>query len=110
MKETQKHNSDTIEIVNQVQAKKIKSLLGSIIPHEGHTLYEFDKTNFKLRKATFERKNHVLRFNQDAGPDLKKEVIIKENCFYISSLNVKNAVHKIHKQLGVAYVVDATNE
>ena len=39
-----------------------------------------------------------------------KTVIVKENCFYISSLNVKNAIHKIHKQLGVAYVIDATND
>lgn len=108
MKETQPHKNDEIQNVRQVQVKK-NNFLGTLIPENGHTLYEFDKTNFELRKATFKQKNAVFKFIQDAGPDLRKEVVIKENCFYVSSLNVKNAVKKIHKQLRVAYVI-AINE
>mgnify|MGYP000976006671 FL=1 len=108
MKETQPHKADEIAIVKQVQVKHNK-FLGTLIPENGHTLFEFDKTNFKLRKATFKQKNAVFKFVQDAGPDLRKEVIVKENCFYVSSLNIKNAVKKIHKRFNGAYVI-AINE
>ena len=108
MKETQPHKADKIAIVKQVQVKHNK-FLGTLIPENGHTLFEFDKTNFKLRKATFKQKNAVFKFVQDAGPDLRKEVIVKENCFYVSSLNIKNAVKKIHKRFNGAYVI-AINE
>ena len=94
MKETQPHKADEIAIVKQVQVKHNK-FLGTLIPENGHTLFEFDKTNVKLRKATFKQKNAVFKFVQDAGPDLRKEVIVKENCFYVSSLNLKNAAKKI---------------
>jgi hypothetical protein len=108
MKETQPHKADEIAIVKQVQVKHNK-FLGTLIPENGHTLFEFDKTNFELRKATFKQKNAVFKFVQDAGPDLRKEVIVKENCFYVSSLNIKNAVKKIHKRFNGAYVI-AINE
>ena len=108
MKETQPHKADEIAIVKQVQVKHNK-FLGTLVPETGHTLYEFDKTNFELRKATFKQKNAVFKFVQDAGPDLRKEVIVKENCFYVSSLNLKNAAKKIHKRFNVAYVI-AINE
>lgn len=110
MKETQQHNSDVIQIVNQVQQKIKKLLLGSIIPHKGHILYEFDKSTYKLVKAKYNQTNANFCDILKSNKPIKKEVIIKENCFYISSLNVKNASKKIHKQLGVAYVIDATNE
>lgn len=109
MKETQQHTSDEVAIVKQVQQKKQMAHHGTIVPHEGHTLFEYNTVTKELRKATFD--NVAVDF-KDASKGLnsiKKKVNVKENCFYLSSLNEKNAVKKIHKRFRGAYVI-AINE
>lgn len=109
MKETQQHKADEIAIVKQVEQKKQRAHVGTIFPHEGHSIYEYNHNTKELKKATF--KDAAISFTQNKNqPKIERKVIeVKENCFYLSSLNLKNAVKKIHRQLRVAYVI-AINE
>lgn len=109
MKETQPHKADEIAIVKQVEQKKKRAHVGTIIPHEGHSVYEYNHTTKELQKATF--KDAAISFTQKKNqPQITRKVIdVKENCFYLSSLNIKNAVKKIHKRFNGAYVI-AINE
>ncbi len=111
MKETQIHIQDQVQIFAQVQAKKKRELIGTLIPENGHTLFEFNRESKVLTKAEFEECNVYMHGVSKSGAVVNynvgttKKVIVKENCFYVSSLNAKNAAKKIHKQLGVAYVI-----
>ena len=87
MKETQPTLKDNVKIINQVKVKKTREHVGALVPHDGHTLFEFNKITKELRKATFAS---IDVSYADAVRGLKgstKSVIVKENCFYVSSLN-----------------------
>lgn len=104
MKETQSINKDQVNIVKQVQLKK-ETHIGTICPQPGHTIFEFNKVTKEIRKAKFE--NAAYQFLKNSVHN--KRVNVKENCYYLSSLNEKNAVKKIHKLFNVPYVI-AINE
>ena len=109
MKETQPHKADEIAIVKQVEQKKQRAHIGTIYPHEGHSIFEYNHATKELKKATF--KDAAICFTQNKNqPRIERKVIdVKENCYYLSSLNIKNAVKKIHKRFNGAYVI-AINE
>lgn len=109
MKETQPHKADEIAIVKQVEQKKQRARVGTIHPHEGHSIYEHNHNTKELKKATF--KDAAISFTQNKNqPKIERKIIeVKENCFYLSSLNLKNAAKKIHKRFNGAYVI-AINE
>ena len=109
MKETQPHNQDQIAIVKQAEVKKQRAHIGTIMPHEGHSIYEYNKESKELRKATFKDAAVSFTTNKNQPTITRKVVDTKENCFYLSSLNIKNAVKKIHKRFNGAYVI-AINE
>lgn len=98
MKETQPMQKDNIAVVKQVQQKK-NNFLGSTTLHDGHSIWEFNKLNFELRKAEYEHGSVFITGSKSIISSTKqnKRVRVKENCFYISSLNEKNAVKKIKK-------------
>lgn len=104
MKETQPHKADEIAIVKQVQQKKQRAHVGTIFPHEGHSIYEYNHNTKELQKATFE-----INTAYTVDGSNNKTINVKENCFYLSSLNLKNAAKKIHKRFNGAYVI-AINE
>lgn len=109
MRETELIKKDEVLIVDQSQVKK-QTYLGSTTIHTGHTLFEFDKITYELRKAKFEYGALTITRNSKGISHGKKSVKIKENCFYISSLNAKNAIRKIHRLFtNVPYVI-AINE
>lgn len=109
MKEVITHVKDKIEIVNQVQQKKLL-LVGSINPHSGHILYEFNRLTNELFKARHKQLDAKFYDVFKTNKAIKREVEIKENHFYVTALNPKNAIKKICKELNVRYVIDATNE
>ncbi len=85
---------DKVSIVSQKQQEYEHKYLGSIKPHRGHILYEFNKITKKLKEAEFE--NLDIHYNADLKKMKKrKKVIVNENCFYLSSLNQKNAIKKL---------------
>lgn len=99
------------EEVRQVKVDKDK-FLGRLQPHNGHTLYEYNKVNFQLQKAKFEVQSVFITGNsksitKSSGP---KKVITKENCFYISALNPKNAIKQINKRFNPEFVLVLLDE
>jgi len=85
------------EEVRQVKVDKHK-FLGRLNPHTGHTLYEFNKVNFQLQKATFELQAFLMYKESGKEATPSKKLKVKENCFYVSALNVKNAIKQINKR------------
>jgi hypothetical protein len=95
-----------IEIVDQKQHEKQYKFEGTVNPHPGHTLYEFNTTTGEIVKAKFKARDIIL---PSALPDdmdaidkmkastLRKTVIMNDGCMYASALNIKNAEKKFRK-------------
>lgn len=82
---------DKIEIVKQQQAEIQKVFDSRIVPHENHTLFEVNTKDKTIVKAVFDEQP-TLKW-EDAVKGLisaEKKLTKKENCIYISCLNIKN--------------------
>lgn len=88
MKETEiKLNRKTeLNVKKEIQEEKSLKYFGTLIPHEGHSIWELDNETGEIENAQFITKNWV--FNGENKP----EVLIRENCEYTSALNKKNAI------------------
>lgn len=85
------------EVRQEQVAKKQKEyhLIGKQRKVAGHTLFEFDRQTKEIRRADIAHTAYI-----DAGtgkPVYKNRVDIKQGCFYIQALNVKNAEKKLRK-------------
>jgi len=71
-----------------------------IKPHKGHTLWEIDLGTGDTRPAEYEQIDMELaRLGTAANyKTIRKKVITKPNCIYISALNIDNAAKKFAKQ------------
>ena len=100
MKETQPSTQDKVEIVKQVQQKKQKKHVGRMLPGDGHTCFELDKTNYVMRVAdVIEDKDYQFGTVRNGLKDTTpRKVNVKENCIYIFALNAKNAQRKLMKK------------
>lgn len=96
--------TDLTEKVQFVKIDKDKHLC-RLTPHSGHTLYEYNKINFQLQKAKFEQINYHV-----GSTSTPKKVKIKDNCFYVSALNVKNAIKQINKKFNPEFVLVLADE
>lgn len=97
MKETTTILKDKIENVRQVEIEKQLVLTGKYIPQKGHTLFEVNKVTGEVVKASFEDVKAVDYISKK-GPFRQittKKVIVRENCTYISALNIKNCFKKL---------------
>lgn len=93
-------NPDKVVIVGQnekrFQVKKwqIKN------PHKGHTLWEISLVTGDIKAAEYEQIDmDITRLG--VSPNLqtvRKKVLTKPNCIYISALNIQNAAKKFAKQ------------
>ena len=79
---------DKMQVVQPIPVKTEK-LLDRITPYKGHTLFEIDCTTGEITEAKYEEIN--ARFD---GGGVKKKVLVKDNCLYISCLNKKSALKK----------------
>lgn len=65
----------------------------------GHRVFEYNYETNILREAEY-KKNDTIHFNDVlSGKVVKRDMIQKNNCIYIQSLNSRNAIKKI-AQLG----------
>ncbi|MBP9720571.1 MAG: hypothetical protein KBD02_04850 [Bacteroides sp.] len=80
-------NPDKLQVVQQAPVKT-ETLMDSIRPFKGHTLFEINCSTGNIIAAEYEEINATLHGG------VKKKVIIKENCLYISCLNKKSALKK----------------
>jgi len=98
------------EEVRQVKVDS-KKHVGTVIPHEGHSVFEFNKVNFQLRKATLEDvSTYTMTTTKGARTQtMRKRVKVNDNCFYISCLNAKNAIKQINKRFNPEFVLVLTD-
>jgi len=86
MRELETKHETKIE-VSVKQKKQIEhELIGKIIPHEGHVVWQINKETLEIEKAKFSNATYVF------GGENKKEIITKEGFAYIGSLNKRNAL------------------
>jgi hypothetical protein len=107
MKEQTVAKIDTIENVRLVNVKtKKQKLIGHIVMHEGHTIYEWNRVLFQLDKATIETDNTVhVDVQSNTKRSSPKKIIVKENCYYFTSLNEENAVKKVIRKFKPPFVL-----
>lgn len=82
-----------IKIEQSVKQKKQieHELIGKIIPHDGHIMWQINKETLEVEKAKFTNTTFQL-FGEN-----KKEILIKDGFAYVSALNKKNALRKYKK-------------
>ncbi len=73
---------------------------GTIIPHDGHVLYELNLSTNEIKEAKYLKQDYV--FNPEWSPSKKakidSKVIMNKGCIYISALNKINALKKFEKR------------
>ena len=113
-----KKDKDKVEITKQQQAEIQKVFDSRIIPHQNHTLFEFDLKKKTIEKAEFKPPNTTIHWFEalekyhkkvikkvnifNANTVTKAEVIKKENCIYISALNKENVIKILERDFGIA--------
>lgn len=97
MKETHAHNPDTIAIVKQKQIKETFTLVGRIVPGDGHRIYEFNKKDIKLLEV--EPAQGELHYENAKQGILaaNKKIKAQPSCIYFSALNDTNAIKHLNK-------------
>jgi hypothetical protein len=85
------------EVRQEQVAKKQKEyhLIGSQRKVPGHTLFELNRETNEIRPADVA---HTVYIDAGTGkPVYKNSTNIKQGCFYIQALNIKNAEKKLRK-------------
>ena len=91
MKETELLKNDTKIEVSVKQKKQIEhQLIGNLVPHDGHKIWEINKETLEIKEAKFTNTTYQM------FGDNKKEIIVKDGFSYVSALNKNNALKK-HK-------------
>ena len=88
MKEFVQKTKDKTEVSVKQKKQVEHTLIGEIIPHDGHCIWQINKETLEIEKAKFSNATYVL------GGENKKEIITKEGFAYVSVLNKKNALKK----------------
>lgn len=75
------------------QRKQIEhELIGHIIPHNGHTIFEIEIETGLIKEAEY-----MTDLTFIIGQDVNKRILTREGCFYVSALNKKSALRKYNK-------------
>jgi hypothetical protein len=78
----------------QKKQQKEKELVGKIIPHAGHKVYEINDETLEIELAKYELKTYFIGQNHN-----NPEIIIRNGYSYVSALNKKNALKKYKQGL-----------
>ena len=112
-------NPDKVVIVGQNE-KHFQQVKWQIKQHPGHTVFEINIETGDVTPAKYEEVN--LQVNDFDKPinihlqaavigqvittqEIRKKLITKPNCIYISALNIQNAAKKIAKQAMAAGLI-----
>lgn len=96
---------DNKVIAAEQRTVKADRKIAQIIPHPGHTVFEFDLTTGNIEPAIIESitaevigtpklKAGHIRIMGNTGTTVHKKVIQRPQCLYTSALNKKNALKK----------------
>ena len=80
---------DKMEISVQKKQQKEKELVGKIIPHAGHKVWEINDETLEVQEAKYEQQNFIFGI-KNTNP----EIIIRSGFSYVSALNKKSALKK----------------
>lgn len=80
---------DKMELSIQKKQQKEKVLVGRIIPHAGHKIWEINDETLEINLAKYELKTFVIGQNHP-----NPEIIIRSGYSYVSALNKKSALKK----------------
>ena len=87
-------DSKEIPSIHSVAEKrKGLSFLGTLRIHKGHNMYELDINNRWIQEAAFEPEIEISK-----GRFVKKRLVIRPGCLYVSALNIVNAERKFKKK------------
>jgi len=84
---------------------KSNTLVAQIKPQPGHTVFEFDLATGQVQPATIESvtvahvpqsklPEHHIRVMGNTSNVVRKKVVQRPQCLYVSALNKKNAIKK----------------
>jgi|GEM_PF-4575237 len=100
------YDADEVKEVRQAELEKKITHVGYLKPHKGHKIWEFNTKTGDIRIAEMEDVPHnpfnKAKSGLPEGP--KKKLMTKENCVYVSALNIENAVKKIGLKVKVVKV------
>jgi hypothetical protein len=91
MKELEQNTKAKLEISVKQKKQVQHQLIGKIIPHEGHTIWQINNETLEIEKAKFTNATYHI------GGENKREIITKQGYTYISALNKKNALKKFEQ-------------
>lgn len=90
MKELQPIQRDKTEVVAKRHVKDEFSLIASLNPKKGQTLFEINKKTGTIKPAQFETAS--ITFAETGKTKVVKKVITKPDCFYTCAVNENNAL------------------
>lgn len=91
----QSEHEEATRIEQVAKKQKEYKLVGSQRKVAGHTLFEFNKITKEIKPADIRRECIINSIT--CNPVYKNKIDVRENCFYIQALNVKNAIKKLKK-------------
>ena len=91
MKELNLETKPKLEISVKKQQEIAYELIGHIVPHDGHIMWEISHETEDIQAAKYQNTTYIL------GEEIKKEILTKPNHSYISALNKTNALKKYRK-------------
>ena len=81
-----------MEIQIQKKQQKEKVLVGKLIPHKGHKIFEINTITLEIIEAKYQELSFIIGKTHQ-----NKEIIINKDCVYIWALNKKTAFKKYLK-------------
>lgn len=89
--------ADEVKASAEKQQEKQFKHLGTLRPHAGHTLFEINHATQEVKQAEYLTQDVDFMDAANKNISLKKKLLVKEGCEYVSALNMKNAIKKYNK-------------
>lgn len=92
----QEKQKDKVVVIKQPEVKIQQNHVGTLHPHKGHKVFEFEIESCTVAEVSISYSEVVVNKNYTSSSK-KKSIDVKENCFYLTALNKKNAIKKLRK-------------
>ncbi len=99
MKETQLQSKEEIKLHAEKQIEKQTKLVFRMRPHYGHKCWQYNRDTQELSLAEFESQAIDFKAAANGEVALKRKIVVKDNCIYVTALNKKNALKHVNNQL-----------
>lgn len=91
MEELKLKQQNRTELSVKQKKQKEHELVGQLIPHKGHTIWEINNETLEVEKALFANVTYVI------GRENKNEIYVREGFSYIAALSKQKALDKFYK-------------